>query len=245
MLVISGGMPKSGSTYMFHLLNGLAAAGGYPDSLVSTKKYPLEDFVRPPNNFVEGLSLQRLIKLWIIAAKEGRFLIKTHELPGSATKLLIRCGGARLVYIYRDPRDCLLSALDYGAKVRARGVGPAYFAKLETFDEAFREVKKWVAIWKAYQKAPGILIVRYEDLLSMPEVALERCAKYLKLHVDPDERRKVLWDYSSDNPNVRKIRMPLNKAVAHRYRTEMPRDQQERFRDELGEIILSMGFALD
>jgi len=244
MLIISAGMAKSGSTYAFHLLNGLAVTAGFADSLASREKHRLEGFLGKQNNFVNRLLWKRLGHLWWVAAKEGRFVVKTHEPLNGASKFLIRCSAVRTVYIYRDPRDCLLSALDYGAKVRERGFGPEYFAKLQTFDDALREVKKWIAIWRAFQSTAGVLSIRYEDLLSTPDDVLKRCADYLKLRVDAKGRRKVLWDYSRDNP-ARRGRMPLNKAVAYRYRTEMPPEQRRRFRDEFGDNLVKMDYALD
>ncbi|HEX8312990.1 MAG TPA: sulfotransferase domain-containing protein [Chthoniobacteraceae bacterium] len=244
MLIISSGMPKSGSTYLFHLLNGLVVAAGYPNSMESRKRHTADAWLGRPNNFVDRLSGIPLAKLWLISLKEGRFIVKTHDRLAKSAQLLTRGGGARVVYTYRDPRDCLLSALDYGAKLRERGAADSYFGRMHTFDDAFPQVKGWIATYNAYRAMPGILTLRYEDMLARPEEAIQRCATYLRLKVDESARKEILWACSSDNPD-RTIRMPVNKATSYRYRTEMPADQQQRFVDDYRETILQMGFSLE
>ena len=245
MLIISAGMPKSGSTYMFHLLNGLAMAAGSGDSVTFRTKHALEDVLGKPNNFVVRIPARLLARLWLVAARERRFVVKTHDPLGLATRLAARFLGVRVVYTFRDPRDCLLSALDYGVKLRERGAGDTYFGRMHSFDDVFPEVKRWIAIGKAYESVPGVLRVKYEDLLATPDDILQRCARHLRVSMDENARAQLLWSCSRDNPEVGRMRMPLNKAVAFRYRTEMPQEQRQRFQDELGEALTGMGFSLD
>jgi hypothetical protein len=37
----------------------------------------------------------------------------------------------------------------------------------------------------------------------------------------------------------------FHKGKCYRYRDEMPEEQKERFRAELGDVLLQMGYSLD
>jgi len=71
----------------------------------------------------------------------------------------------RPTYIFRDPRDALLSALDYGKKATDQGSTNA-FSHLSNFDIAINFMREYLNYWAEWIKIPNILLTRYEDLIS-------------------------------------------------------------------------------
>jgi hypothetical protein len=243
MLILSAGMPKSGSAYFYNVLNGLLTAAGFPDARAVKDRYGLTGVMRWHNNNVD-VRLGLLLRLWLISRRAGPFVVKTHAAPPPSLKLLASLRCVRVVYTYRDPRDVLLSAIDHGQKILAAGEHHT-FASLVEFDKAFAAVQAWLQTWRAYHAMPNVLGIRYEDLLADPIRTLRRCEAFLGLDVTDDARTAVLWQYDRDNPEAAGESMHLNKAVAFRYRTEMSPEHRQRFRDALGDTLRAMGYCGD
>jgi hypothetical protein len=243
MLIVSAGMPKSGSAYFYNVLNGLLVAAGFPDARAIKDKYGLTGVMRWHNNNVD-VRLSLLLRLWLISRREGPFVVKTHAAPQPGMRLLTSLRWIRVVYTYRDPRDVLLSAIDHGQKILEAGEDHT-FASLVVFDKAFAAVQTWLETWRAYHAMPNVLGVKYEDLLADPIRTLRDCEAFLDLDVTDEARTAVLWQYNRDNPQAVREQMHLNKAVAFRYRTEMSPDQRRRFRDALGNTLRAMGYAIE
>ena len=120
MLIVSSGMQKSGSAYIYNVINDLLIKSGKTDAREIKEKYQLANMRWYNNNIfkMDWKSLWRLIRLsW----KEKSFAVKTHSGPTSALNIFSKLGWVRVIYIYRDPRDVLLSAIDHGKRILAEG----------------------------------------------------------------------------------------------------------------------------
>ena len=241
VLTLSAGMPKSGTAYTYNLLNQLFIAAGFPDARAIKEKYRLEGVMRWHNNNVD-LRLLSLLRLWLISRREGRFVVKTHEAPMRSLKVLTALGCVRVIYIYRDPRDVLLSAIDHGRKILAAGENHT-FASFVEFDRAFAAVQTWLTVWRIYHAMPSVLSLRYEDLVADPVRTLRACERFLDIELTDDARNRILWQYSPENQQIAREHLHLNKAIPFRYRTEMSPEHQRRFRDVLGDTLQAMGYA--
>jgi Sulfotransferase domain len=244
MLIISAGMPKSGTAYIYNVLNGLLVAAGFADARTIRDKHGLGEVMRWHNNNVSDLSVLRLLRLWLISRSEGRLVVKTHEPPSTGMKLLSSLGCLRVVYIYRDPRDVLLSAIDHGVELLKAGQTHT-FASMVEFDKALAAVQTWLATWRAYRAMHNVLALKYEDLLADPVSTLRSCEAFLGLTVTDRARDEVLWQYNRANPDVERQYLHLNKAVAFRYRSEMSPAWQARCREELAASLHAMGYSTD
>lgn len=243
MLILSAGMPKSGTAYFYNLLNGLLVAAGCPDARAIKDRYQLAGVMRWHNNNVDA-RLFGLLRLWLISRREGPFAVKTHAAPTPGLKALASLGWVRVVYIYRDPRDVLLSAIDHGRKILEAGEHHT-FASLVEFDRAFAAVQAWLETWRAYRAMSNVLAVRYEDLLAEPVRTLCSCEAFLGIETSSEARNRVLWQYNRANPDTEREQLHLNKAQAFRYRTDMSPEQRQRFRDTLGGTLQVMGYSTE
>ena len=112
MIILSAGMPRAGSGWFYNLTNDLVIAAGNQDGHQIRKKYRLGRFLTEVNCNIGALSTKRLIPILIPSTLGNTFVIKTHAGPTPLALRLIQDGTIRPTYIYRDPRDAMLSAYE-------------------------------------------------------------------------------------------------------------------------------------
>ena len=245
MIVISSGMQKSGSAYFYSVINELLAASPRgADARAVKAKHGLEDLMRDHNNNVGELSFKTLFTLWRVSRREGVMVVKTHKPPTRASRWFTRLGLTRTVYSYRDPRDAMLSAMDHGQKIRDRGDEHS-FAKLETFEDALKVAKRWVRTWEAYRQAPGVLTVRFEDMMQDPKPVAQDIIAFLGLPIDPEQRDAILWKFSKDNESGDRAGMHFNQPKVARHKAEMTDEQQAKCAKVFRKCLGPMGYEID
>jgi hypothetical protein len=245
VFVIAAGMPKAGTAFAYNVLNGLLVAAGKRDARDIKRRRRLDRLMRWRNNNIGPPSLWKLFRLWRISLIEGPFVVKTHAAPTRALLLFRRLRLIKVIYGYRDPRDALLSAVDHGKRIRDKGRDHT-FARLVDFEKAFRVVKSWIDTWVHYNNLDGTLRVRYEDLVTDPLATAKRMLAHLGLVVDDRAIEAVLAEHDkAGRPQSTSRVQHFHKGKCYRYRDEMPEEQKERFRAELGDVLLQMGYSLD
>lgn len=131
----------------------------------------------------------------LASAGDPYVLVKTHsavsEHGGTETITLSLTAGA--VYIIRDPRDVAISYASYFARSIDRAIlemGRSDAATDGRKGPAFTLMGAWsehVESWTA-DPHPGLLIVRYEDMLSDTAAELKRIAQFLN---QPTDRARI------------------------------------------------------
>jgi hypothetical protein len=241
MLIMVAGMEKSGSALFYNIINDLLVASGFHDARMIKKKYRIEDLMQWHNNNIGKPTGPILLRLWTLSLISGKFAVKTHFPPGFTSRLMSRCGGIKIIYSYRDPRDVVLSALDHGAKIRAKGETHT-FASMHDVETAANAVKNWCSIWSIYSDMPKALTFKYEDLLEDPLQTVNEIADFLKLDVSKNTQRKIYWKYSKDNPAADKTGLHFNKAKVFRYKSEMGEREQSLCKETFGHFLDDMGY---
>lgn len=77
MLVLSVGMQKSGSAYLYNIINDLLAASGKADARTIKAKYGLDNMLKWHNNNLVQHNPYHLFKLIRISLAEGSFAVKS------------------------------------------------------------------------------------------------------------------------------------------------------------------------
>src|SRR5512138_789352 len=194
MIILSVGMPRAGSGWHYNLVHDLMKTTGCADAREIREKYRLQNILTEVNCNIGVLSARRLGMVMIPALMGKTFVIKAHAGPTTASRLLQRLGLLRITYIYRDPRDAMLSAYEYGQRGLQKG-RPNAFSHLTDFQKSLDFIMEYVRIWEKWTKEKGVLIARYEDLLTNYDDEVARLAKFLKLNGSYPEAQKVIESY--------------------------------------------------
>lgn len=245
MLTISAGMQKSGSAYFYTVINDLlTTSGSGVDARELKTRLNLDRLLQWHNNNIGALTPFKLYRLCTLASKHGNFVVKTHAGPNLLVRYLVRSGHLRIIYCYRDPRDVLLSSMDFGNVLLQQGESHT-FARMTDFNKALKQVRAWLNTWNKFNTMPEVLSLRYEDMILEPVISCREIESFLNIRVTDEQRQAILWKYSRDNTDADRTGMHFNKAAVFRYKTEMNDEQRAACIDTFGKYLPAMGYALD
>jgi len=242
MIVLSVGMPRAGSGWHYNLVHDLMKTTGAADARAIRKRYHLESILTEVNCNIGVLSARRLALVTLPALMGNAFVIKAHAGPTSASRLLQRLGLLRITYIYRDPRDAMLSAYDYGQRALKKG-HPNAFSHLTDFQKSVDFIMDYVRIWEKWTKEKGVLIARYEDLLMDYDKEAEQLVDFLNLNGNDPEVLKVVAAY---RPGAAEGQQGLHfyKGKIGRFRESYTAEEQGILKEKLNAYLQQMGYEL-
>ena len=242
MIVLSVGMPRAGSGWHYNLIHDLMKTTGCADAREIREAYRLQGILTEVNCNIGVLSLRRLVMVTMPALMGKTFVIKAHSAPTRWSRLLSTLGLLRITYIYRDPRDAMLSAYDYGQRAIAKG-RPNAFSHLTDFEKSVDFMEEYVRIWEKWQAEKYVLIARYEDLLMEYDTESARLVEFLQLDGSRPEIRKVVEKY---RPGQAEGQQGLHffKGKIGRFRESYSEEEQSVLADRLGFNLQKMGYKI-
>lgn len=240
MIVLSVGMPRAGSGWHYNLVHDLMKTTGCADARTIRERYRLERILTEVNCNIGILSARRLSLVALPALVGNTFVIKAHSGPTPASRLMQRLGLLRITYIYRDPRDAMLSAYDYGQRALKKG-RPNAFSHLTDFRKSLDFIMDYVRIWEKWMKERNILVARYEDLLTNYDHEVTRLVGFLKLNANKPEVQHVIDSY---RPGAAEGQQGLHfyKGKIGRFREAYSADEQILLKEKLGLYLKQMGY---
>lgn len=240
MIVLSVGMPRAGSGWHYNLIHDLMKTTGCADARDIREKYKLQKVLTEVNCNIGVLSARRLAMVTVPALMGNTFVIKAHAGPTRASRLLTSLNVMRITYIYRDPRDAMLSAFDYGQRALAKG-RPNAFSHLSDFEKSVDFMMEYVHIWERWMGEKNALIARYEDLLTNYDVESAKLVEYLKLDATKPEVRAVIEQY---RPGANDGQQGLHyyKGKIGRFRDAYTSEQQAIMLATLKPYLERMGY---
>ncbi len=241
MIILSVGMPRAGSGWHFNLIHDLMRCAASLDSHELRRRYHLEDILTEVNCNIGVLSVRRLVKVSIPALRGETFVIKAHSAPSAFSRLLQGLGLLRITYIYRDPRDAMLSAFEYGQRALRKG-RPNAFSHLTDFDTSLIFIRDYVKIWEKWARQKRVLISRYEDLLLNYDPETARLVEFLSLQKNDPCVGKVIEEYRPGSAEGQ-TGLHFYKGKIGRFRQEYDSDQQARLLDNFGRVLMKMGYT--
>jgi len=156
----------------------------------------------------------------------------------------MRAGQLRPAYIYRDPRDAMLSAYENGQRAIAKG-HPNAFSHLVDFDTSVHFMLDYVRIWEAWMKCrETTLHTRYEDLLSSYDTEAARLVSFLRLDLDSIAVRGVIEHYRPEGSQHDQKGLHFNKGKAGRFRQKMTPEQIDILAQVFGPYLEKMGYPI-
>lgn len=243
MIVLSVGMPRAGSGWHYNLVNELMLTTGCQKASEIREKYHLQNILTEVNCNIGVLSLRRLLMVSIPALLGNTFVIKAHAGPTRWSRLLARWGLLRITYIYRDPRDAMLSAYDYGQRAIAKG-RPNAFSHLTDFEKSLDFIKEYVAIWDAWMREEGVLKARYEDLLTSYDTEVARLIDFLGLDAANPQVQEVIEKYRPGKAEAGQQGLHFFKGKIGRFREKYSPAEQAVLAETLGPTLTRMGYQI-
>jgi len=242
MIVLSVGMPRAGSGWHYNLIHDLMATTGCADARDIREKYRLQKILTEVNCNIGILSARRLALVTVPALAGDTFVIKAHAGPSGGSRLLEAIGLLRVTYIYRDPRDAMLSAFDFGQRAIEKG-RPNAFSHLTDFQQTLDFMAEYVRIWEKWMSEKTPLIARYEDLLTDYDNEVNRLVRFLKLNSDQPEVQKMIEQY---RPGAGDGQQGLHfyKGKIGRFRESYGADQQKVMAERFGAMLEKMGYEI-
>ncbi len=163
-------------------------------------------------------------------------------------------------FVKRDPRDVLISwffsnRYSHRPMVTVNNRRQALVGLSEhdgiiaTIDE-FDEIVGMLRSWQAAADAPGVRIVRYEDLTGVDSLRVwSKILTHCDIPVPEDVLRRVLDTYSFSK--ISGGRAPGEEDKTHKYRKGIPGDWKnhfdeeisERFHERFGDLPRELGYA--
>jgi hypothetical protein len=243
VIVLSVGMPRAGSGWHYNLINELMLTTGCQNAAEIREKYHLQSILTEVNCNIGVLSLRRLLMVSIPALLGNTFVIKAHAGPTRWSRLLARWGLLRITYIYRDPRDAMLSAYDYGQRAIAKG-RPNAFSHLTDFEKSLDFIKEYVAIWDAWMREEGVLKARYEDLLTSYDTEVVRLIDFLGLDSTNPQVQEVIEKYRPGKAEAGQQGLHFFKGKIGRFREKYSPAEQAVLAETLGPALTRMGYQI-
>lgn len=244
MIILSVGMPRAGSGWYYNLTNDLMLAYGAQDARQIRQRYHLQSILTEVNCNIGALTPRRLLAVLVPSLLGNSFVIKAHAGPTPFARLLIRHRWLRAAYIYRDPRDAMLSAFENGSRARERGRDNA-FSHLVDFETSLKFMREYVQISQDWLATPQVLHTCYENMLSDYDTEASRLGEFLKLDKTSLRYQSVIDKYRpEESARTEQKGLHFSKGKIGRFRQKMTSDQQEILVQTFGNYLQTLGYAL-
>jgi hypothetical protein len=240
MIVLSVGMPRAGSGWHYNLIHDLMKTTGCADARDIREKYRLQKTLTEVNCNIGVLSARRLALVALPALMGNTFVIKAHAAPTRTSRFLSTLGFLRITYIYRDPRDAMLSAYDFGQRALTKG-RPNAFSYLDDFDKSVDFMMEYVHIWEKWMAEKNVLVARYEDLLTHYDAESSKLVGYLKLDGKKPSVQAVIEGYRPDAAEGQQG-LHFYKGKIGRFHEFYTKEQRSVLNGKLDGYLARMGY---
>ena len=240
MIILSVGMPRAGSGWYYNLTHDLVVSAGGQNARQVRQRYHLQSILTEVNCNIGALTLRRLLAVLVPSMMGNTFVIKAHANPTKTAQKMIDWGLLKAAYIYRDPRDAMLSAYENGQRAIEKGK-PNAFSHLSDFDKALEFMKEYVRISENWLDLSEVLHTRYEALLEDYEVEAQQLVQFLNLKFfDP----AVIEKYRPAQARQETKGMHFRKGKVGRYREKWTEEQQGVLEEAFKEYLVRMDYPL-
>lgn len=244
MIILSIGMPRAGSGWYYNLTNDLALAAGYQDGRQIRQRYHLQSVLTEVNCNIGALTSRRLAMVMIPSFFGNTFVIKAHAGPTPAALGMIRHGWMKAAYIYRDPRDAMLSAYENGQRALQKG-RPNAFSHLSDFNKSLEFILEYCRIWQAWIGCSEVLHTRYEYFLENYMEEAEHLAEFLDLDPNNPGIDQVIKKYRPGAAaQADQKGLHFSKGKTGRFRQKYTPEEQTILAEKLGVYLQQMGYEL-
>ena len=241
MIVLSVGMPRAGSGWYYNLAHDFIVGSGGQDVHQIRKRFHLDKILTEVNCNIGVLSVRRLLAVLIPSILGNTFVIKAHAAPTPFVRTLIQRNLIFAAYIYRDPRDALLSSFENGQRAREKGFQNA-FSSLANFDASLQFMQEYIHVSEAWLDIPGALHTRYESLVTDYDLEAERLLDFLQIEKTAPAVINVLQKYRPEQAAADQKGLHFRKGKTGRFRLKMSTEEQDSMNTTFASYLRKMGY---
>jgi len=243
MIILSVGMPRAGSGWYYNLTNDLMLASGAQDAHQIRQRYRLQGILTEVNCNIGALTPRRITAVMIPSLLGNTFVIKAHAALTPYARFMIQRELIRPSYIYRDPRDAMLSVMENGQRALQRGQ-PNAFSPFAEFEAALHFMVEYLHIWESWMGCQQVLLVKYEDLLLDYETETGKLMEFLALDRNQLQIQALIEKYRPEKAQPDQKGIHFSHGKIGRFRQKMSPEQQALMADRLGAYLVRMGYAV-
>ncbi len=247
--VLGNAMPKSGSHLINQIVQGLTQLG------------PFVDPGFPPVNrdeFNEKLTDTEILRN-LNRMRPGDLAYGYIKAREPFISLLTQTGRAT-VFVYRDPRDMIVSHVFYATDLhQEHGMHSYYTETLKTTEERINaaiqgveepgsrlsSIKTKYEGYMGWLEQPNVLCLRFEDLILERKIALTRLLDYLENRgFTPVLERTVSIQLLEQAISPKKSGT-FRKGKPGNWREHFTEANKEFFKDNTGDLLIILGYEKD
>lgn len=247
-IILSIGMPRSGSAWYYNLTHDLVVAAGGADARKVREKYRLQRFLTEINCLIPSVSFYRLLPVMFPSVFEAPYVINSHAERKPLANIFIKLGLLKPTFISRDPRDVALSAFEYGQRELENKTGyrkgGRFFSQFSTIDDALYYMEEYLQVAKSWLTCPHALNVRYEDLLLDYKQEAWRLVDFLEINNNTPGLDETIEKYDPAQKSSREKGTHFSKGKIGRYRQLFTEEQKELSMQIFGTYLESQGYEI-
>ena len=242
MVIINIGMPRSGTLWRYKLIRDLIIASGGKDGVQIRKQYLLHPFIGSLNADINTLSAKRLLPALLPSVFGEFYALNTHSKPSDFAYRMLQRGTIKAIYGYRDPRDCILSMLEYSR--RAYPDYSAIFLELKTVEQATNFFKAYLDIWEQWLQTPNCLVIQYETFLEKFDTSVDKIVDHMELEIEPHKLLEIKNRFLPKQKPKTKNSTHFVHGVPQRHKTEFTPEELAYLNEQLKPYLEKMGYEL-
>jgi hypothetical protein len=244
--VFGNSKPKSGSHLLLQILNGFTQIMPY----TYVQAEPVRTITREGRRKTKEEILTELRRL-------PRGVIAWGYVEASPENLSVLCQPGRVNYfIYRDPRDLLVSQVFFASDMHEEHGMHAFYKSLPDFGERLkvaitgidRDGLKMVSVRQRYEgvfewlEQPGVMCLRFEDLVNNRDATL---------HAMLDEVEKTGYEIPTPRNQAIEILVQANQPAKSRtfrsgkaggWREYFTEEHKKLFKDVAGDLVVRLEY---
>lgn len=256
--VFIGGCGRSGTTLFKELLNRHSRCACGPETSLYGLPFNVDNIVAPwdmdreqlertvmdSNDLIEFAD--RFAGEFLKGEGKARWVEKTPNNVRAIDRLLTWYPNCKFIHVVRDGRDVVCSLRHHPRERILEG-------KIVPFDvdnPVWLSAQRWLGDTRmglAYKDHPRCLEVRYESLVTQPEIELERVCAFIGEAYEPS-----MLDQSANGEqrsgqylNNEMASRPISAKSVGRWKTDMTPKERLEFIDEAGELLITLGYVTD
>jgi hypothetical protein len=227
------------------MTNDMLVASGYPNVREISKDKRIQAIIQNDFADIAKPKYTKLIPLIYISWKTGPFVVKTHSFPSRGTYLFSSLYQIKSTYIFRDPRDRLVSLMEMGHRAQQEGDTRSPFWKMNEFETALDHIKQSRVHKERWERHPKTLVVRYEDLVRDPLDVMFKVNNHLGFDLSQDILQGIIKKYNKQT--LKKDEKLTNFSVGEigRYKDVLTQQQIDSINRNLKHDLIALGYEPD